>query len=250
MRQPNGYNPDAKAYYRPIEAAIRWSGLIRFEREILDMLGHRKMPDPDDFPKWPRLRLNTERLFDAIINHDLPCGMNGVTIRGRPPDDDPQLTVRHVDLKTWMVRFYPEHKPSFLFCPLERKLFAGISVDAVRAVLADRAALKAQLEHCTAKYQQLHREHEALAHDYQSLSAAAPHREAMSDRGEMTYLNIVGGLLDLLLGQSPAGHPYSSFRTQESVISALIAHHAGRLGISARTLQSKFAAARRHLSVL
>ncbi len=29
----------AKTYYRPIEAAIRWSGLLRFERRILATLG-------------------------------------------------------------------------------------------------------------------------------------------------------------------------------------------------------------------
>ena len=31
----------AKIYYRPIEAAIRWSGLLRFERSILATLGRR-----------------------------------------------------------------------------------------------------------------------------------------------------------------------------------------------------------------
>jgi len=31
----------AKTYYRPIEAAIRWSGLLRFERRILATLGQR-----------------------------------------------------------------------------------------------------------------------------------------------------------------------------------------------------------------
>jgi hypothetical protein len=65
---------------------------------------------------------------------------------------------------------------------------------------------------------------------------------------EGTYLNIVGGLLTLLLGKSPSGIPYSSFETLEAVISALTAHFGGRSGMSERTLWSKFAAAKRHLS--
>ena len=66
-------------------------------------------------------------------------------------------------------------------------------------------------------------------------------------RSESTYLNIIGGLLTLLLGKSPAGSAYSSFRNMDAVISALLAHHEGRPGISERTLWSKLAQARRHL---
>jgi hypothetical protein len=63
----------------------------------------------------------------------------------------------------------------------------------------------------------------------------------------MTYLHIVGGLLTLLLGRTPSGQPYSRFQTQESIISAMIAHHGNKLGIAERTLEAKFAAARRTL---
>ena len=94
-----------KVFYRPIEAAIRWSRLIRFEPHILGTLGTRPIPDPSDFPRWPMLRLNTERIFDAIRNGDLPYGKAGITCDDPSLFDDPDLTVRHVDLKTWMSRF-------------------------------------------------------------------------------------------------------------------------------------------------
>ncbi|MEA8541133.1 hypothetical protein PZU20_22685, partial [Pseudomonas aeruginosa] len=68
-----------------------------------------------------------------------------------------------------------------------------------------------------------------------------------SARSETTYLNILGGLLNMMLGKSPGGMPYSSFETMESVISALLAHYEGRPGISERTLWAKFTAAKRHL---
>jgi hypothetical protein len=50
--------------------------------------------------------------------------------------------------------------------------------------------------------------------------------ESLSTRAETTYLHIIGGLLRLLLGQSP-GNPYSSFKTQESIVSAMVAHFGG-----------------------
>ena len=69
----------------------------------------------------------------------------------------------------------------------------------------------------------------------------------LGPRSESTYLNIVGGLLTLLLGKSPSGMPYSSFLTQEAIISAMVAHHGNAMGINERTLQAKFAMARRNL---
>ena len=56
----------ARIYYRPIEAAVRWAGLLRFEPRILETLGPRAMPEPNDFPRWPLLRLFSERIFDAL----------------------------------------------------------------------------------------------------------------------------------------------------------------------------------------
>ena len=131
----------SKVFYRPIEAAIRWSRLTRFEPRILDTLGARPIPDPDDFPRWPMLRLNTERIFDAIRNDDLPYGKAGITCDDPSLIDDPDLTVRHVDLKTWMSRFYPDQRPAFLFDAIERRLHPAVSIETVQALLAARRQL-------------------------------------------------------------------------------------------------------------
>jgi len=64
----------AKTYYRPIEAAIRWCGLIRFEQRIQQTLGRRPVPELQDFPRWPLLRLYAERIFDALMYGELPDG--------------------------------------------------------------------------------------------------------------------------------------------------------------------------------
>jgi hypothetical protein len=236
---------DSKVFYRPIEAAIRWSGLTRFESRILETLGDKDVPSPDDFPRWPLLRLNTERIFDALKNGELPYGRAGVLCDDASLLDDPALTVRHVNLKTWMARFYPDQRPAFLFDEIERQLHPGIRIDAVQALLADREALKVQLAEREQSFDSLHSEHQRLRQVAENPSAA--NRE-VAPRSETTYLNIVGGLLTLLLGKSPGGKPYSSFETTESVISALLAHYEGRPGISERTLWAKFTAAKRQMN--
>jgi len=229
---------NCRTFYRPIEAAIRWSGLERFESRILEVVGARNIPGSEDFPLWPTLRLNVERIFDAMRNRELPYGRAGITCNDVSLLDDPQLTVRHVDLRTWMTRFYPSQKPAFLFDDIERQLHPAINAETIQALLVDREALRAQL----ATHQ---REIEALR---KAIKHQGPSERALPPRSETTYLNIVGGLLTLLLGRSPSGTPYSSFETLESVISALIAHYEGRPGISERTLWAKFAAAKRQVN--
>jgi len=46
MRKPPSSGPQAKVFYRPIEAAIQWAGLSRFERRILDVArGMNRLPE-------------------------------------------------------------------------------------------------------------------------------------------------------------------------------------------------------------
>jgi len=61
-------------------------------------------------------------------------------------------------------------------------------------------------------------------------------------------LNTVGALLELLLGKTPAGKPYSVFQSQAAIIDALLTAHANKPGISKTTLEAKFADARRRLN--
>ncbi|EIF29938.1 hypothetical protein BCh11DRAFT_05398 [Burkholderia sp. Ch1-1] len=238
-------NTHTKVFYRPLEAAIRWTGLLRYEVRILRMFHeHGALPDNTDLPRWPQLRLNVERLRDALVNRDLPYGKNGITCDDPTLLDSPDLTVRHIDLKAWMIRCYPDQRPAFLFDAFERHLHPAISVEAVQALLMDREALRVQLADRLKAWDALQAEYQALSAAH---AAAEKQSNALGPRSESTYLNIVGGLLTLLLGKSPGGVPYSSFETLESVINALVAHYGDHAGISERTLWSKFAAAKRHL---
>ena len=227
--------------YRPIEAAIRWSGLTRHEPHVLEVLNGRRLPEPGEFPQWPALRRSAERIYDGILNKELRVAINGIAVEGIASPDDPNLTVRHVDLKDWMCRFYPAHRPPFLFSRFERKTIPGLSLETVQALLLEREGLRLRIEHGEESIKKLREQLRAML---QSTGSDTP----LSPRSETTYLHILGGLLTLLLGMSPSGQRYSSFTSQDSIISALIAHHGERLGIAERTLQAKFAAARRALA--
>jgi hypothetical protein len=234
--------PCSMVLYRPIEAAIRWSGLTRHEPRILEILNGRRLPEADEFPQWPSLRRNAERIYDGILNNELRVAVNGITVQGEAgaDPDDPNLTIRHVDLRDWMCRFYPSDRPPFLFSRLERKAAPAISSEAVQALFLEREGLRLYVAQ---REQGMKRLREQLRDLEQTTQSGAP----LGPRSETTYLHILGGLLTLLLGSSPSGQRYSSFTSQEAIISALIAHHGERLGIAERTLQAKFAAAKRSL---
>lgn len=71
---------------------------------------------------------------------------------------------------------------------------------------------------------------------------------SLGKREETTLLNIVGALLGLLLGKTPAGKPQSVFKDQSAVIDALLASYDGKPGLAKRTLEQKLAEAKRNLS--
>lgn len=238
--------PLSKVFYRPIEAAIRWAGLLRYKQEILSAgSSPRNLPITLDCPRWDELRLCTQRIYDAIDNGELPYGRNGITLNDHALLESPDLTLRHIDLKRWMRTHYPEHRPGFLFSRGERLAHPMITLETGQAMLIERQALKAELAHCRRQLHDLQERHDGLLK--QSAVIPACNQCPISDRSETTYLHIVGGMLELLLGKSPSGTPYSSFRTQDAIVTAMVAHHARLMGITERTLNGKFAQARRKI---
>ncbi|MBN0016640.1 hypothetical protein JTL76_35700, partial [Pseudomonas aeruginosa] len=106
----------------------------------------RRLPQSLDCPRCAELRLCTERIFDGILNGELPFGQNGITTRDSTLIDSPDLTVRHVDLKRWMRQHYPEQRPGFLFSRSERITHPFISLETGQAMLVERLALKSTLD--------------------------------------------------------------------------------------------------------
>jgi len=224
-----------KVFYRPIEAGIRWAALLHEEQVILTCApSHRTLPSSLDCSRRPELQLYLDRIYDGIDNGELPYGRDGITTNDTALLDSPELTVRHVDLKDWMRRYYPEHRPCFLFSRSERIVHPTITLEAGQAMLVERQAMQVELAQYRHKIERLSRD-------------AAVHPSGISRRAETTYLNIIGAMLELMLECSPSGRRYSSFDTQEAIISALVAHHGDRMGISERTMHGKFAKARKTL---
>ncbi len=246
MHENKNDAPTSKVFYRPIEASIRWTGLLRYEQVILaSVSSSRNLPQSLDCPRWGELRLYTERIYDGILNGELPFGQNGITARDIALIESPDLTVRHVDLKRWMRQHYPEQRPGFLFSRSERIAHPFISLETGQAMLIERLALKSALEQSKRQLHELQEKHDALLKQSTVISACA--QCPISDRAEATYLHIIGTMLELMLSHSPSGTPYSSFNSQEAIATAMIAHHGELMGITDRTLQTKFAQARRKL---
>lgn len=237
-----------KIQYSPIEAAIRWNGLYSQEAEILEHVAHGMTIHTADLSAWPSLQLNLDRIIDALVNHELPYCRNGVICTETFSPDDPDITIRHVALKTWMKHYYPDQKPEFLFDPVEQMVHPAISVDFVQTLIAERDIFKAQYHRSLRSYEELQAQYVTLDKKHAKLASVHPPSRSVNPRSESTYQHIIGGLLGLLLGESPGGQRYSSFNTLDSVISALITHHAGVAGITERTLWSKFSEARRSLT--
>jgi len=220
-----------RIYYRPIEAAIRWAGLVDEEADIFLKTHHQLRPSQGLIPEWPFVFLYNERIFDALINKELPYGRNGVT---EDTDlNDPDLTVRHVDLKRWIATYYPYEKPSFLFSETERKIYQGIDAHTLQFILANNHILHQNVSHQAQTIETLE----------QKCKAIIDNPPTLKERSESTYLSIIGAMLDMLIKDISIG-----FTNQESIIDALLTHFPGHPGLSERTLRSKFAAAKRKIS--
>ncbi|EJN17870.1 hypothetical protein PMI36_05287 [Pseudomonas sp. GM79] len=240
-------NPYAKLFYRPIEAALRWCNLMAYETEILEVAWRNPKLLNTAFPQWPCLNTNAEKILDAIQHGELTYGCLGMPVAIGTTVDHSQLTVRHTDLRFWMSRYYPDQRPAFLF---EQSLDqqGDISIGIYLALQADRDALQLQIKDIETAYQQLLNELEAVGLEKENIHHLIKTNSKVSDRSETAYLHIIGAMVSLFLDHSPSGKPHSVFRSQAAIVDALTAHHKNLPGISKRTLDEKFAAAKRSLS--
>jgi hypothetical protein len=240
-------NPHAKVFYRPIEAALRWCNLTAYEVQILDAAWRCPALLAQTFPQWPCLHINIDRIFDAVRHCELSYGCLGMAVPMGTEVECTLLTVRHTDLKRWMTLYYPDQRPTFLFEPLPSPQ-STINAGSYLALQADRDALQLQLRNTQTLYQGLLAELKTAGLEREGLQALLKSQGAPSPRSELVYLHIIGALLKLLLGCSPSGKPHSVFRSQAAIVSALTAYFESVPGITKRTLDEKFAAAKRSLS--
>lgn len=240
------FNPQVKIFYRPIDAALRWCNLIRFETQIVQAA----WSYPDQlrllFPQWPCLQTSIEVIFDAVRNGELPYGCLGISVLPGTPVELSLLTVRHSDLRHWMQTYYPDQRPGFLFESVDDtrdKVSLGVHF----ALQAERDALLRERNTLQLQHQDVEVDLQALGLERESLKELVKAQGQLSDRSEHTYLQIIGALLNTFLDVSPAGKPLSVFKSQSAIVDAVTARHNDIPGLSKRTLDKKFAAANRAL---
>lgn len=245
----NNFNPQAKTFYRPIDAALRWCNLIRYEAQIVQAAWSCPEKLRILFPQWPCLQANTDKIYDAVRNGELPYGSFGIPVPLGTPVELTLLTVRHSDLRLWMQIYCPDQRPDFLFVSnndAQDKISLGVyfALQAERdALLRERNTLQLQLRDVKVNLQ-------ALGLEQESLKALVKTQGQLSQRSEHTYLQIIGALVNTILDVSPAGKPLSVFKNQSAIVDAVTARHKDIPGLSKRTLDEKFAAANRSLKKL
>lgn len=240
------FNPEAKTFYRPIDAALRWCNLTRYEAQIVQTAWSCPEKLKTSFPQWPCLQANTDKIFDAIRNGELPYGCLGIAVHQGTPVELALLTVRHSDLRHWMQIYYPDQKPKFLF-DSDNNTQDKISVGAYFSLQADRDALLRERNALQQQLCDIETDLQALGLEQESLKALVSTHGHLSERSEHTYLQIIGALLNTFLDVSPSGKPLSVFKNQTAIVDAVTARHKDIPGLSKRTLDEKFAAANRVL---
>lgn len=242
----DNFNPQAKIFYRPIDAALRWCNLVDYEAEILQAAWQCPEKLGTLFPQWPCLHANTERIYDAIRNGELPYGYLGISVPIGSPIDPGQITVRHSDLRRWMQCHYSDQRPEFLFGSAN-DTNAPISPVAYLSLQAERDALVQERNVLQRQLHDVESDLQALGLEQQSLKTLVKTQGPLSERSEHNYLQIIGALIYTILDKSPAGKPLSVFEDQAAIVDAVTVRFADFPGLKKRTLDGKFAAANRVL---
>lgn len=240
-------NPLSKIFYRPIDAAIRWCNLMTYETQILEYSWECPALLTTKLPQWPCLHANVEKILDAIRNNELRYGALGVTVASGISVDWRLLTVRHADLRWWMLNHHPDQRPSFLFDQASAD-HEKIQNGTYLILQADRDALEVQLQAAQATLQKLMNDLEAIGLERENLRMLVENKKQLSEHSKTSFLNTIGALVETMLGSSDAGRRHSIFESQASIVDSITAHYVGIPGLSKRSLDEKFAAARRSLS--
>ena len=234
-------------FYHPLDAAILWSGLTSFEAEIRQV----DVSSPDKllhcFPQWPILHAYTERIYDAIVCRELPATFLGQPVASEGSVEWAFLTIRHSDLRMWIARYYPDDKPSFLFGSANAHSHC-ISLGAYLAQSAELQAQQRELEKLRQELITLSSDLEALLSERQAQSNQLDGYDVPSELSNMVFHMIIGSLLEVTLGKSRDGQVQSIYKNQAAIVQAIITRCPTIPGLSKRTLDRKFAEARRNLA--
>jgi len=217
-----GYDPNScsslqKSYYHAIEVALRWCGLTDYETEILETLGVEDLPSVSMFPSWPCLRINCEKMLDAIENKELAHGRDGKIVPEGEHVAVHRRTVRHNDLRAWMQKHYPGQKPPFLFDQVERGTHQAINADSFRALQADLSAYEARIEKAKEAWLSQNGELKKAREEIKKLKSLNGN-ETLHPRRRSSYLTLLEGLVLDVLDEKVLYQPYKAAGILQTII--------------------------------
>lgn len=235
-----------KTDYHPIEVALHWCNLGDHATEILAVAFY----NPDKllglFPQWPYLHAYTERIYDAILRGELPAWYLGRQFHPDSNVNRAYITVRSPDLRGWVVRDYPDDMPRFLFDCNAQHLYCV----SLGAHLAQKSELEAAARELQKVRQTLAIRTAELESHISNLQAVIDHKdlsEEPSNASSLMHYLIIGALLAICAGKSPEGQVQSIYKDQSAIVTEILRRFANIRGLSKRTLDRKFAQARRCL---
>ncbi|MDO9452399.1 MAG: hypothetical protein Q7J29_06005 [Stagnimonas sp.] len=246
---PTSCNDLAKPFYKPIEAAIRWCGLWEQEREILDALNGEPVPVEGQFP-WVCLRLNTLRIIEAMDQGELSYSRDGKPAEDKKPIALARRTVRHDDLKAWMVNREPGKKPTFLFDEVERRKHSGVDLVDYQVLQTRCDALEIQLAETSSALSAKKAELKEATKARDTLQKLVDAQDVPSDRSEISYRVTIAALLRMLMNYEPPEKTVKWAIKSEAVIIRWIEDMFSLApGISTKRIQERFDLANQALDV-
>ncbi len=252
MGTPAGYNSckQVQSYFAlyPVPvAALLWCGSP--PEQVNDHLSdaNETLTGIFSLPYMPCLEARCRAIHEAIENGDLPvCREKGVVV-----DDNVAVARRHIrreDLKAWVAKNFPDDKPAFLFDKVERNTHSSINTQAFQALQVELEAKDSELKNANEWVQKITKERDELKTERDEQQAYIEKKTKESSfpnpRSEVTYLNIICAMKELMLSSSPGGKPLSVYDNQAAIVEALLSYYDdGKQGIKKRTLDGIFAAA-------
>lgn len=238
------------AYYTVEQMAMLWCGIETHDfNEVIGECSYPRRAIPQH-PYISCLEYRAAAIMDAIEAKELAVGRDG---RCHAINDDhvapERRTVLLKDFKEWLLQAFPQEKPKLIFDEIERNAHSSITVGVYQTLLADRDHLQVRISKAEEIFRQQKKELDALKGENSSLKKMVDNGvSTIGDaRSERSYLNVIGGLLQLMLSHSPSGQKHSVFDNQAAIVSALLAYHEGKYGISSTNLEKKFAEANRSI---
>lgn len=236
-----------RSCYHPIDAAILWSDLVEHSAEILQVEISHSGELLKHFPQWPCLHFHVERIYDAIATGELSATFLGGPITPNDYVERVYWSIRRPDLRAWFALNHPEEKPEFLF-PKNTDHLECVNLNVYLAVQAERDFYAREFEMMHQAYDSVVEEVAAYRQQDRDFAAQIDAGKPASEASASVHHAIIGALLALMLEKSKSGHPRSIYKNQAAVVEAITSLYPNVSGLSKRTLDRKFAQARRLLA--